>query len=419
MSDHAVLSASSAHRWLTCPPSARLEETEQDQTSAYAEEGTAAHAYAELELSYRLGKINKRSYSGRLKAHKQTAWWGAEMEEAIDLYATQVIEIAESFKQEGYTPYVDLEQCVYFSDFVPEGFGTADVVVLANDTLHVIDLKYGKGVPVDAQDNPQLRLYALGAALKYQMLFGFSRVSMSIIQPRLGASSTDTLGFDDLLAWATDYVAPRAQLAFEGKGDFCPGEHACRFCRIKATCRARAELSLSTALDDFSEFYISDTGEATDQFNFNRIGVGEVKDCLPAKERLTIKEISQLLPVLPIIEAWAKEVQEWALEQARDHSVRFEGYKLVEGRSNRLISDPEAAIGILDETDIESEKYIKPVELQGITALEKALGKKTFSELLGDLVIKPAGKPVLAPECDKRPEISSLESAVEDFKEKE
>lgn len=404
MAAHALLGASSAHRWLECTPSARLEESMgvPDEGSKYAEEGTAAHAYAELECARRLGWLNNRSYAGRLKKHKTGEWWGPEMEESVGDYAAFVADLAAGLDAEGKSPVVELEQRVDYSEYVPGGFGTADAVILSEGTLHVIDLKYGKGVPVSAEGNPQLRLYALGAALKYRIIYGFDTVAMTIVQPRLSSASTDSVGLEDLLDWAETYVEPRARAADEGRGEFVPGEKQCRWCKAKAVCRARADAMLDVAR---SEFGVLDDAELADP------------DCRPDPELMAVEDIAALLPILPAIEAWAKDVQDYALVQARDHGMRFEGYKLVEGRSSRKIDDPLKAAEALRDMGYQPGDYYKPAELKTITALEKALGKAAFADVLGDLVTKPAGKPALVPVNDRRPEMGSAESAQEDFGE--
>lgn len=400
---HALLGASSAHRWLTCTPSARLEEAqgEPDRGSVFADEGTAAHEYAEILLSNRLGKINNRSFANRMKKVKAGEYWGVEMEEAIEDYANFVLEAVESNETEEV--YVDLEQRVDYSDYVPEGFGTADVVVIAGDLLHVIDLKYGKGVPVSAVENPQLRLYALGAVIKYRLLFDFGRVAMTIVQPRLGSISTDEMSVKDLMTWAEDEVKPAAQLAYAGGGEFRPSESACRWCRAKAVCRARADEAISSAVADFTA-----AEPPTPE---------DVSACAPVPEMLTTDEVAALLPVLPRIQAWAKDVEDWALEQARDHGVRFSGYKLVEGRSVRKIVDVKGAADALDAAGHDADEYCKAPELKPIGQLEKLLGKQAFQNILGHFVEKPAGKPCLVPEDDKRPELGSTESAAADFED--
>ena len=404
MAAHALLGASSAHRWLECTPSARLEESvgAADEGSPYAEEGTVAHAYAEAELSYRLGLISKRSYAGRCKRPKASEWWGPEMEEAVGDYASYVCELAAELEAEGKSPVVELEQRVDYSEYVPGGYGTADAVILSEGVLHVIDLKYGKGVPVSAEGNPQLRLYALGAALKYWIVYGFGEVRMTIVQPRLGSVSTDAMPYDELIDWAETYVEPRARAADEGRGEYNPGEAQCRWCKAKAVCRARAEANLQAACEDFSlDALPEDPAEAG--------------AALPKPELLTIAEVAELLPLLPRIEAWANDVQEWALVQARDCGTVFPGFKLVEGRSNRKVVQPGAAMDALALEGYAASDYQKPAELLPIGKLEKLLGKARFAEVLGAYVYKPAGKPALVPESDKRPAIDPAEAAAADF----
>lgn len=402
---HALLGASSAHRWLTCTPSARLEEAqgEPDRGSVFADEGTAAHEYAELLLSKRLGRINNRFFANRMKKVKAGEFWGPEMEEAIEDYANYVMETAEGYLEADSKIYVDLEQRVDYSDYVPEGFGTADVVIITDGLLHVIDLKYGKGVPVSAVDNPQLRLYALGAAIKYRSLFDFDRVAMTIMQPRLGSASIDEMTLEDLMAWAEDTVRPAAELAYAGGGEFHPSESACRWCRAKAVCRARADEAIASAVADFTA-----AEPPTPE---------DVSACAPVPEMLTTDEVAALLPVLPRIQAWAKDVEDWALEQARDHGVRFSGYKLVEGRSVRKIVNPNGAMIALEDAGYEDADVLKPSEPKPIGQLEKLLGKAKFEEILGEYVDKPAGKPALVPVSDKRPELGSTESACADFED--
>lgn len=414
---HALLGASSAHRWLSCTPSARLEEAqgEPDRGSDFAAEGTAAHEYAEILLSNRLGKESNRSFAGRMRKVKVGRWWGPEMEEAVGDYASFVLEAVEGLKSQGLEPYVDLEQRVDYSRFVPEGFGTADVVIIADGVLWVIDLKYGKGVPVSAEGNPQLRLYGLGAALKYEMLFDFEAVRMTIMQPRLGSVSTDELDYVDLLEWAHETVAPAAELAYAGGGEFRPSEGACRWCRAKATCRARADAALAQVVRDFDEGG-ADAGPGGCSAACPPTPE-DLRERAPLPEMMTVDEVASLLPVLPLVQAWAKDVEDWALEQARDHGVRFEGYKLVEGRSVRRIADPGLAAEALDRAGYDSADTFKEPELKPIGQLEKLLGKKGFEELLGAYVDKPAGKPALVPESDKRPEIGSTEGARADFGE--
>jgi hypothetical protein len=273
-----------------------------------------------------------------------------------------------------------LEQRVDFSEWVPEGFGTGDVVIVSNGTLEIIDLKFGKGVQVEAQDNSQLRLYALGAWNEFEMLYDIETVRMTIMQPRLNHISTDEMKLTDLVEWADGYVKPRADMAASGEGEFLPGEH-CRFCKARFTCRARAKEAIEA---DFKE---------------------------PAL--LSDEEIAELLLKVDEIEKWAKDIQEYARTKA-EQGTKFSGWKLVEGRSVRKYSNPEqVAFRLFAEGYGEQDIYEK--ELKGITAMEKAIGKKRFNELVADLISKPPGKPSLVKESDKRQELNTLELAKADF----
>lgn len=323
--------------------------------------------------------------------------------EEVVAVAPVSVTVPQLAAQMGTKPSKLMEYAARSEDPLPGGFGTADAVILSDGEIHVIDLKYGKGVAVPAEGNPQLRLYALGAALAYMELFDFGLVRMTIVQPRLGSVSSDSMSLADLLGWAEGYVKPRALMADAGEGELRPSEGACRWCKAKAVCRARAEASLKAACEDFSLDSLPDPEE--------------VEASVPLPDLLEVEEVAALLPILPAIEAWAKDVQDWALAQARDHGVRFEGYKLVEGRSNRKIVQPGAAMDALALAGYAPADYQKPAELAPIGKLEKLLGKARFAEVLGAYVDKPAGKPALVPESDKRPEISSAESAAADFAE--
>lgn len=401
---HALLGASSAKQWLGCPPSVRLVESLglPDEGSEFAAEGTEAHALSELKLRLATGEITKKQFTSRMRTHKRNEFYSPEMEDFTDSYVQTILELAQVMSEEtGEPTLTELEQRVDFSAYVPEGFGTADCILINGTELHICDLKYGKGVEVSAEDNPQLRLYALGALDRYGMLYQIETVRMTIIQPRLHNVSTDQIEADELTQWGTDYVKPHAQLAWEGKGDFNPGEETCRWCRAKANCRARADLALSSARSDFDTYAVPEP-EA-------------LKEGLKKPEVMTEAEIAFLLPIVPVLESWCKDVREHALKQAQE-GMRYEGYKLVEGRSNRKITDEDGAMAALEAAGIDMETYAKPLALKGITDLTKALGKKRFEEILEPYVTKPTGKPVLVPVSDKRPELQSTESAAQDFK---
>jgi hypothetical protein len=306
------------------------------------------------------------------------------MEDYVQVYVDFVIERIHEAQAISTDAVILLEQRLDFSSWVPNGFGTGDVVLIADGVMEIIDLKYGKGIPVSAEDNSQMRLYALVALYQFGMLFDVEKVKMTIVQPRLDSISTDEIEAEKLLDWADSFVKPRAEMAVNGEGEFAAGDH-CRFCRARATCRKRAEANLEMAKYDFQD-----------------------------PDLLSIEEIGEILVQAEELQKWAKDVQAHALEQAEKHGVKFPGWKLVEGRSNRKYTDEGAvAQTLLAEGFGEDKIYTK--SLMGISAMEKSIGKKTFGELLTDLVIKPTGKPTLVPESDKRPEINSTASAIADF----
>ena len=387
MADHATLSASGAKRWLECPPSALLEKDFPDETSVYASEGTFAHSLAELHLNRAACKtIKPAAFKKKLSALQQAQYYSGELEEYVDKYVVLVTEHFNNYVASCGDALMLLEQKLDFSEWVPDGFGTGDVVIISDGMIEVIDLKYGKGVPVSAENNPQTRLYGLGAINAYDMLYDFDRVRMTIIQPRLDSISTEEMSVNELVSWAEEYVKPRADLAIAGGGEFEAGDH-CRFCKARAACRARAEKNLVLARYDFADApLLSNT---------------EIADVLERAEEL---------------QKWTKDIQEYALDQAVNQGVRFPGRKLVEGRSNRVYTSGSEVIFELTKAGYDAATLYKPQELLGITAMEKKLGKKKFGELLSEVVVKPAGKPVLVPDSDKRPEINSIYSAIADFK---
>lgn len=385
---HAILSASGSSRWLTCTPSVQLEKDIPDQTSEFAKEGTVAHELSEVLLEAHLKNRAKSTITRRVNKFKKAneEYYSSEMLDCVQEYVDVVIEkIAEANAASSGEAVVLLEQRLDFSEWVPQGFGTGDVVIIADDYIEVIDLKYGKGVPVSAVGNTQARLYALGAINQFGVLYEFENVKMTIVQPRLDSISTDEIQVDDLLNWADEVVQPKAEMAMAGEGEFVAGDH-CRFCKARSTCRARAEANLELAKLDFQD---------------------------PAL--LSNDEIGEILHQIDELTKWAADVKGYALDQAEKHGERFDGWKLVEGRSNRKYTDSEAVAHTLLSEGFDTDKIYKPKEVLGISAMEKSIGKKIFSDLLGDLVIKPTGKPTLVPESDKRPEINSTESAISDF----
>lgn len=376
---HALLGASSAHRWLACPPSARLEATKPDSTSEAAAEGTLAHELVELKL--------KRAIAGRKTGKatpkiKSNDLYHPVMEEYTDEYVGYVLELYNAVQSTCSDALLVSERRVDFSDIVPDGFGTADTIIIADGVMHVIDFKYGKGVLVEAPGNPQLRLYAWGAYREYGDIYDIDTVIVHIVQPRLDHSDKELITLEQLMAWAELAVAPVAKLADKGEGEFCAGEH-CRFCRAQATCRAYADHVMSLTAHQFA-----DPVELTDQ------------------------EIAEILPKVDELVRWAKMIKEFAQDEAVNHDHFIPGYKLVEGRSVRKITDADTAAELLKAGGYDAKSIYT---LKGLGDLEAVVGKKALSDLLGDLIVKPTGKPVLVPESDKRPAINSATRAADMF----
>lgn len=381
---HALLGASSAHRWLICPPIARLEEQFKDRGSSFAEEGTAAHELAELALAKRFKLMATRSVNEKLKKFRsENSYYDQSMEDYVEAYCDLVEERINHYQD----AVIELEQKVDFTKWVPEGFGTSDVVVLADNTIEIIDLKYGKGVPVDAYLNPQLMLYALGAVDKYDIIYEFETVRMTIVQPRLDNVSTFEIDKEELLYWADNYVAPRAAQAWEGTGEWTITDDVVKFSKVRAQLRLRAER------------------------NFSLVDKYELKE----SPLLTNEEIAEILDRAPEIKKWLDHVEQYALNKALTEGEEFPGWKVVAGRSNRKISDEESLLFLLEAEGFEDDEILKPRALQAIGQLEKVVGKKRFAELASDFIVKPEGKPVLVTEKDKRPALNSMENALNDF----
>ena len=372
---HALLGASSSARWLVCTPSARLEAMFPDEQSPYAAEGTIAHDLAESILRHKLeGK----------KAPKLDDY-SAEMVEAVNRY----VDICEEKVNEACARSSDAEVMIEakldFSRWVPEGFGTGDMVIVADGILEVIDLKYGKGVPVSAVENTQMRLYALGAYDVNEFLYDVKTVRMTIVQPRLDSVSTDELPLEELLDWGED-IKPIAQRAFRGEGDCTPCDY-CNFCKARHTCRALADTCLTA-------FY---------------------KDGGKLNQLLTDQEVSDILAMKDLITKWIKGVYDFAYEKALAGEKQWPGFKLVEGTSRRTITDPDAAAQTLLDNGYKEKDIFKPRELEGITNLQKVLGKKGVAKYLEAYIDKPEGKPTLVPDSDKRPAINTVETMMNEF----
>ena len=376
MGQHAILSASASKRWMNCTPSALLEKQFADEESIYAAEGTAAHALAEHKLKRFLKKRSKRPVSD---------YDCDEMEECTDDYVSFVMEQIEKAKQSCSDPVVMIEQRLDFSRWVPEGFGTGDLVIVADDTLYIVDLKYGKGIAVSAEWNPQMLLYSLGALELFDSLYDIEKVNMTIHQPRLENVSTFEITVHDLMEWAEQELMPKAEMAAKGEGEFAVGDW-CRFCKAKNTCRARAEEYLRLAQMEFKP-----------------------------PELLSEEEIAEVLKVADELAKWSADVYAYAQDEAITHGRVWNGFKLVEGRSNRKYVNEEE---VADAAKAAGYEDIYKKSLIGITEMEKLMGKKDFQKILGSLVYKPQGKITLVPESDKRPPIQT-ETAEADFKEDE
>ena len=374
MSDHAVLSASGAHRWLNCLPSARLELEFVNNESSAAAEGTAAHALCEHKLKKALHMRSKRPVS---------VYNSDEMEEHSDAYVEFVMEQLELAKQSCTDPLILIEQRLDFSCYVPQGFGTGDCIIIADRKLHIIDFKYGMGVLVDAVDNPQMKLYALGALEIYDSLYDIEEVSMTIFQPRRENVSTWTIRVEDLKDWAEKELKPRAKKAYDGEGEYLPGEW-CTFCRAAVKCRARAEEKLKLAQSEFK---------------------------LPPL--LTDSEIEEVLSKLSDLTKWANEIIAYATDAAVNHGKEWHGFKVVEGRSVRKFKDEDAVAKVAKANGY---KDIFRQSLITLTEMERLMGKSKFEKILGDLIYKPPGKPTLVPLSDKRPAMN-VSNAKNEFNE--
>lgn len=364
-SEHARLSASSSARWMNCPPSALLCEAAPDETSEFALEGTDAHALCEFKLKKALGVAME-------DPTPNLTHFSSEMDECSDDYVSFIMESLEKARETCSDPLVLVEQRLDFSAFVPDGFGTGDALIIADGGLHIIDFKYGKGVQVEAEDNSQMMLYALGACEMFGGVYDIQSIEMTIFQPRLGNVSSFTLTYAELYSWANLVLAPAARMAAKGEGKLCSGPW-CRFCRVKANCRERARKNMELASYDFRE-----------------------------PELLFNDEIADILSKVDSLVGWAEDVKEFALSEALK-GEKFKGFKVVEGKSNRRYADEDKVAMTVQEAGF--DPYERKVK--GVTAMTALLGKSKFNEMLGALVVKPQGKPALVPESDKRPEMTS------------
>lgn len=396
MGAHALLAPSSAKRWMTCTPSARLEATRPNKDTAYTREGTIAHAMAESILRNLLKSEPKtfpeaglyfETYGTEIAEFCRTCEregldWREMAETVYENYCRHVYEAYLEAKLEDPEAVLLIEAKLKLGEFIPEGFGSSDAVLIYKDTLEVFDLKYGKGVKVEAEENAQMMCYALGAYCGQGEFYDIANVRMTIIQPRLKHESSWGMTAPDLLNWAHIELKPAALKAWKGEGEQTPGDH-CKFCKVAAQCKALADYTLKVSEDKTEPGLMS------------------------------LDDIARILPHFATIKSWINSVEEFALEAALEGDT-IPGYKVVEGRSIRKISNAAEAIQRLEGAGIPAENYLKPAELKTITDLEKTLTKKGFKTILGDLVIKPEGKPTLVEESDPREPFSKAKN---DFKD--
>lgn len=379
---HALLSASSAHRWLHCTGSPLLEKEFPDTTSVYAQEGTLAHYLCELKLMAYTGEITKRKLTSMKNKLMKSELWQPEMDSTSEAYLDYIKDITMSYTVK---PVILTEKKVDFSRYVPEGFGTADCLILAGDTLHVVDYKHGKGVVVDADHNPQMMLYALGAMSELSLLYRFKFVHMTIVQPRVNNISEFTMTADELTEWGETVVKPKAEAAMSGNGEFEAGDW-CRFCRAKRQCKTRYESNDSL----YSELSV--------QHDPRLITLAELGDYLKRGKDMA---------------AWLEDMKEYALSESLA-GADVPGWKAVEGRGSRAFTDTDEAVDTLVKNGID-ESVLYERRVLTLAQMEKAVGKKAFGEIVGNLVVKNPGKPTLVEESDKRPKITNQPTAADVF----
>lgn len=385
---HALLSASGSSRWINCTPSAKLEEKYGKQTtSVYAQEGTLAHEISELYIKHDiLHSIDAEEFSHQLEILMENELFNEEMLSVIPIYVDYCASEYKSAKSQNSEAIMEIEQKLDLTEYVPESFGTADCIIISDGTIEVIDLKYGKGVPVYADANRQLMLYGLGALRKFDVMYDIQNIKLTIVQPRINNISTWQISVKDLMHWAETELKPAAKLAFEGKGEIKAGSW-CKFCSVKNQCKALAEQQLEIAKYEFKK-----------------------------PEFLSDDEISDILKRAHKFIEWINSIEEYAQTEAYNGNKVWPGFKVVEGISRRKWVDEEKVIDTLYSRFPElSDDQIFDTKLVSISQIEKLLGKKTVQEKLGDVIIKPQGKPTLVPDTDKRPSIG-IEDAINDFK---
>lgn len=378
MAGHALLSPSASHRWLHCTAAPRLEEGIKDEGSDYAAEGTLAHAYCAMKLKNFLG-LPTDGEKEEIAALQEKYGTG-EMAEYTDTYVTIVLEKYNAARAATPDAQLLVETRLDFSDYVPEAFGTADAIIIADGTMEVIDFKYGKGVKVSAVENPQMMIYALGAYARFAFEYRIDNLRATIVQPRIDNLSEYEITVEELTAWAANVLTPAAEKAYKGEGPQTPGAW-CQFCKVKNQCRALAS---------------------------------KCKEVVAVDPKLiTPEELAKdVLPMVPIVKTWISGVEDFALAQALS-GIQLPGWKIVEGRSVRKITDTDSVAAVLTKNGYKQNDIFKPVEMRTITDLEKLVGKKQFAAMCGEWINKPQGKPTLAPEGDKR---KAIDPIADDFK---
>lgn len=380
---HALLSASGASRWLNCTPSARLEEKKPNRSSIYADEGTLAHEYSDINIQYRLGMITEKVFNSEIKKLQKHKLYSSEIDTETAKYIDTVMETYAEVIAKDKHAIILVEQRLDFSHIVEHGFGTGDIVIISNGVMYVIDLKYGKGVKVTADDNSQLKLYGVGALREFELSYDIHTVRLVIAQPRMDNWSTWDISAEDLNDWAENFVKPKAKEAYKGEGDQTPGEW-CKFCKVKNVCRALAEKNLELAKYEFRD-----------------------------PHELSVEELSEIYDKLDMYDDWSSSIKKYMLDEAI-RGTKFNGFKLVEGRSNRKWLDEDKVIKKLSN-NFDEDEYMNS-KLKGIGDIEKLVGKVDFAKDYDAMVVKPQGAPALVPESDKRPELG-LNSAKNDFSE--
>ena len=379
---HAILSASSANRWLHCPPSAKLALQFPRTTSKYAEAGTLAHSIAELKArKHFVEPMGPQEFQKRLQVLKESPHYDKAMDGNTDAYLDFLKGLSMTYTA---TPFVALEVRVDYSRYVPEAFGTADCIMIGGDRMCVVDYKNGSGVQVEAVENPQMMLYALGALETYSMIYGdtIKQIHLAIVQPNVGEPKEWDTTTEELRNWGETVVKPTAALAWDGRGDFCPGDWCdSGFCPARATCTARAKKMLE--LEPLTGSVPEAEGNSTDQ------------------RTLSDAEIGDILTRARGIAKWIKSLEEYALT-ASIHGTKIPGYKAVLGRASReWIDGPDKAFEELKKRGVD-EAVLWNREPVTVAALEKVYGKPAFKKIGDGLWKKISGKPTLAPESDRR-----------------